>query len=48
MVTLVIPVDESVPVPRLVDPYMKSTVPPGVPVPGLLTVTVAVSVTGCP
>jgi hypothetical protein len=38
----------SVPVPRLVAPSRKVTVPVGVPAPGAFTVTVAVSVTACP
>jgi len=38
----------SVPVPRLVDPSMKATVPVGVPLPGEFALTVAVNVTDCP
>jgi hypothetical protein len=38
----------SVPVPSVVMPSLKVTVPDGLPAPGLLTVTVAVNVTDCP
>jgi hypothetical protein len=38
----------SVAVPSVVDPSMNATVPVGVPVPGLMTDTLAVSVTACP
>src|SRR5206468_3645459 len=37
-----------VPVPRVLEPSLKVTVPVGVPAPRLLAVTVAVKVTGCP
>ncbi len=37
-----------VPVPRVLEPSLKVTVPVGVPAPGLLAVTVAVKVTDCP
>ena len=37
-----------VPVPRVLGPSLKVTVPVGVPPPGLFTVTVAVKVTDCP
>src|SRR5206468_157306 len=37
-----------VPVPRMVEPSLKVTVPVGVPAPGLFAVTVAVNVTACP
>src|SRR5437899_4167032 len=37
-----------VPVPRVLEPSMKVTVPVGVPAAGLFAVTVAVKVTGCP
>ena len=37
-----------VPVPRMLGPSLKVTVPVGVPAPGLFAVTVAVNVTGCP
>src|SRR6058998_3627851 len=37
-----------VPVPRVLEPSLKVTVPVGVPAPGLFAVTVAVKVTGCP
>src|SRR5204863_2199820 len=37
-----------VPVPRVLAPSLKVTVPVGVPAPGLLAVTVAVKVTDCP
>jgi hypothetical protein len=37
-----------VPVPRVLGPSLKVTVPVGVPAPGLFTVTVAVNVTDCP
>src|SRR5947199_7882741 len=37
-----------VPVPRVVEPSLKVTVPVGVPAPGLFAVTVAVKVTDCP
>src|SRR5438876_1134623 len=37
-----------VPVPRVLEPSLKVTVPVGVPAPVLLAVTVAVKVTGCP
>src|SRR5213078_4106364 len=36
-----------VPVPRVLEPSLKVTVPVGVPAPGLLAVTVAVKVTDC-
>src|SRR2546429_8941009 len=36
------------PVPRVLDPSLKVTVPVGVPAPGLFAVTVAVKVTDCP
>lgn len=42
------PVPSSVPVPNVVPPSLKVTVPVGVPDPGELTVTNAVNVTGCP
>ena len=35
-------------VPRVLEPSLKVTVPVGVPAPGLVAVTVAVKVTGCP
>src|SRR5438093_6178598 len=38
----------SVPVPRVLEPSLKVTVPVGVPAPGLFAVTVAAKVTGCP
>jgi hypothetical protein len=38
----------SVPVPSVVAPSLKVIVPVGVPLPGALTVTVAVKVTDCP
>src|SRR5213080_4273274 len=38
----------SVPVPRVLEPSLKVTVPVGVPAPGLFAATVAVKVTGCP
>ena len=38
----------SVPVPRVLRPSLKVTVPVGVPAPGLFAATVAVKVTGCP
>ena len=38
----------SVPVPRMVAPSSKVTLPVGVPVAGLMAVTVAVKVTDCP
>jgi hypothetical protein len=38
----------SVPVPRVLGPSLKVTVPVGVPAPALFAVTVAVNVTGCP
>ena len=37
-----------VPVPRVLEPSLKVTVPVGVPAPGLFAVTVAVKVTDCP
>src|SRR5437660_289042 len=37
-----------VPVPRVLEPSLKVTVPVGVPAPGLFAATVAVKVTGCP
>jgi len=37
-----------VPVPSVVDPSLNVTVPVGVPEPGAVAVTVAVSVTDCP
>src|SRR2546427_567610 len=37
-----------VPVPRVLEPSLKVSVPVGVPAPGLFAVTVAVKVTGCP
>ena len=48
MVRVATPAPSSVPVPRLVAPSEKVTVPAGVPAPGATTVTVAVSVTGWP
>src|SRR5437870_8375687 len=36
------------PVPRVLEPSLKVTVPVGVPAPGLFAATVAVKVTGCP
>ena len=38
----------SVAVPSDVEPFMNWTVPVGVPEPGLIGTTVAVSITGCP
>jgi hypothetical protein len=38
----------NVPVPSVVKPSLKTTVPDGVPDPGALAVTVAVKVTDCP
>ena len=37
-----------VPVPRVLEPSLKVTVPVAVPAPGLFAVTVAVKVTACP
>src|SRR5207247_3581011 len=42
------PEPSRVPVPRMVEPSLKVTVPVGVPAPGLFAVTVAVNVTACP
>ena len=42
------PEEDSVPVPSVVEPCMKFTVPLGVPEPGDVTLTVAVNVTGWP
>jgi hypothetical protein len=39
---------DSVPVPSVVAPSLKVTVPVGVPLPGATTLTVAVNVTDCP
>ena len=38
----------SVPVPNTVAPFLKVTVPVGVPLPGATAATVAVNVTDCP
>src|SRR5436309_10147064 len=42
------PEPSRVPVPRVLEPSLKVTVPVGVPAAGLFAVTVAVKVTGCP
>src|SRR5438876_737912 len=42
------PEPSRVPVPRMVEPSLKVTVPVGVPAPGLFAFTVAVNVTACP
>src|SRR2546425_10540052 len=42
------PEPSRVPVPRVLEPSLKVTVPVGVPAPGLFAVTVAVKVTDCP
>ena len=42
------PLALSVPVPRTVEPSLNVTMPVGVPAPGLVTFTVALSVTGWP
>src|SRR5204862_36269 len=42
------PEPSRMPVPRVLDPSLKVTVPVGVPAPGLFAVTVAVKVTDCP
>ena len=42
------PLALSVPVPRVVEPSLKVTVPVGVPEPGAVALTVAVKVTDCP
>ncbi len=48
VVNMAWPALSRVPVPRMVEPSLKVTVPVGVPAPGLLAVTVAVKVTDCP
>src|SRR6266550_3923624 len=48
MVNIAWPEPSRVPVPRVLEPSLKVTVPVGVPAPGLLAVTVAVKVTDCP
>ncbi len=42
------PEPSRVPLPRVLDPSLKVTVPVAVPAPGLFAVTVAVKVTACP
>ncbi len=42
------PEPSRVPVPRVLEPSLKVTVPVAVPAPGLFAVTVAVKVTACP
>ena len=42
------PEPSRVPVPRMLEPSLKVTVPVGVPAPGLFAFTVAVKVTDCP
>ena len=48
MVNFATPLLLSVPVPSVVEPSLKVTVPPGMPPPGDAAVTVAVKVTACP
>ena len=48
VVNMAWPALSRVPVPRMVEPSLKVTVPVGVPAPGLFAVTVAVNVTACP
>ena len=48
IVNIAWPEPSRVPVPRVLEPSLKVTVPVGVPAPGLFAVTVAVKVTDCP